>query len=48
MYIARREDVPLGIIAINSKGETGVVYNTRGMAYCHFNSLGRVFPPPAR
>jgi beta-aspartyl-peptidase (threonine type) len=47
-YITRREDVPLGIIAINSKGETGLVYNTRGMAYAHFNALGRVFPPPGR
>jgi len=43
--ITRQIDVPLGIIAVNPKGEAGVVYNTKGMAYSHLNANGAVFPP---
>ncbi len=42
--VTRRDDVPLGLIAINSRGEAGVVFNTKGMAYSHFNAMSRVFP----
>jgi beta-aspartyl-peptidase (threonine type) len=44
-YVTKRDDVPLGIIAINSKGESGIVYNTRGLAYSHFAANERLFPP---
>ncbi len=44
-YVTKRDDAPLGILAINSKGESGVVYNTPGMAYSYFAANERVFPP---
>ena len=43
-YVTRRNHVPLGLIAVNPLGEAGVVYNTKGMAYSHFNAKGVVFP----
>ncbi len=44
-HVTKRDDAPLGILAINAKGESGVVYNTHGMAYSYIAADKRVFPP---